>query len=407
MSNHPYRPKSTINTINTTNKHQIQFNTPSGAVFSYFIEDHPNQIDTATGNSSLSFRLEQRIAYQLSDATDYFGNWVAIQFPWMIIGAPYTDFRGRPEAGAAHCFKYNNATSSWEYFQFVYDPQDLAADYFGYTTAIYNDSIFVGASQADNNGITAQGVVVWYKYDAGSMSWVKLHRILASDGAAYDGFGYALEMQDDYMFVGAYTADMNADSVDSGAAYVFHYNGSDWNQYLKLYPNDFSAGGNFGSSIVVSGNLLVIGAPGTNINSTNGTLMQAVGAAYVFEHTGGTWVQRAKLVAPDGAEDDNFGTAVAFSGNIIAVSALYAEYEGLTNVGAVYVYEQGVNNSVWTLKRRINPPDPVSENRFGASLIMQNDALIIGSIRSAVEGHRNGAVYVFRECLVSTTLKGF
>ncbi len=83
-------------------------------------------------------------------------------------------------------------------------------------------------------------------------------KITGSDGAAEDLFGVSVSISGDYAVVGAYIDDDNGDS--SGSAYVFKRTGTSWAQEAKLLPSDGAAGDNFGFSVSISGDYAVVGA---------------------------------------------------------------------------------------------------------------------------------------------------
>src|SRR5262245_29890946 len=92
-----------------------------------------------------------------------------------------------------------------------------------------------------------------------------------------------------------------------------------WTQVQQVNASDAYHYDNFGSVMAVSGNTLVVGAATVDTNNGPDT-----GAAYVFVHDGTNWVQKQKLTASDGAQYDNFGAAVAIDGNLIVIGAYRA-----------------------------------------------------------------------------------
>ena len=120
-----------------------------------------------------------------------------------------------------------------------------------------------------------------------------------------------------------------------GGAYVFTEPGTTWaseTQTAKLTASDGTAGSLFGSSVSISGSTALVGAWGANGSK---------GSAYEFTATGGVWsnmTQTAELTASDGVAGDNFGFAVAISGNTAVVgaptprSAAPARRRGCTNL---------------------------------------------------------------------------
>ena len=117
----------------------------------------------------------------------------------------------------------------------------------------------------------------------------------------------------DTIVVGAWLDDDNG--TDSGSAYVFTRTGTTWTEQAKLTASDGAADDQFGISVAIAGDTIVVGAYRDDDNGTDS------GSAYVFTRTGTTWTQQAKLTASDGAADDQFGSSVAIAGDTIVVGA--------------------------------------------------------------------------------------
>jgi hypothetical protein len=98
------------------------------------------------------------------------------------------------------------------------------------------------------------------------------------------------------------------------------------------------------------------------------------GSAYVFTRTGATWTQAAKLIAPDGAADDNFGLAVVAQGDSIIVGAPGADVSGVEDAGKLYVFIR--IGSVWHLQGKLGAPVPEAGARFGSSLALEGETLV-------------------------------
>ena len=152
------------------------------------------------------------------------------------------------------------------------------------------------------------------------------------DAAAYDNFGYSVAISGDTIVVGAY-GDNNNDKTDSGSAYVFERseNGT-WSE-TKLVADDAATNDYFGNSVAISGDTIVVGAYGDNNNDKTDS-----GSAYVFERSeNGTWSE-TKLVADDAATNDYFGNSVAISGGTIVVGSYKDDNNDKTDSGSAYVY---------------------------------------------------------------------
>jgi hypothetical protein len=165
---------------------------------------------------------------------------------------------------------------------------------------------------------------------------------------------------------------------------------------VPLSANDAANGANFGYSVAIDGNTLVVGAYLANSGG-----QEKAGAAYVFTRPAlgsRQWTQVARLSAADGAPSDQFGAAVAISGDTIAVSATHADINGNTNQGAVYLFgrNQGGSNK-WGQVKKLYAADGHGFDEFGFALALAGDELLVGAPAADANGYiHNGAVYVYR-----------
>ncbi|MHC5543864.1 FG-GAP repeat protein, partial [Singulisphaera rosea] len=199
--------------------------------------------------------------------------------------------------------------------------------------------------------------------------------ITASDGTAGGGFGSSVAISGNILVVGVGSGALIDNSP--GAAYVYVASGNAWNQVAKLTASDSAAGNRFGSSVAISGNTIVVGAPEAMVGSNSGQ-----GAAYLFTLTGSSWTQATELTAGDGVAHDLFGSSVAISGNTILVGAEDATATQGTlfsppGPGAVYVFT-GAGSS-WTQAARLAASDGASGNQFGESVSLSGNTAAIGA----------------------------
>ncbi len=199
--------------------------------------------------------------------------------------------------------------------------------------------------------------------------------------------------------------------VNSGAVYVFQYNGISWEQEQFLKASNLDSGDRFGQSVAIFNSTLVVGADGEDskeaVSPTDNSEPNA-GAAYVFSRQGlGGWQQDAFLKAFNAQQADLLGTTVAISGTHIAVGAINEDSSlpGINNAGnnnsannsgAVYMYRRvGVD---WLDDAYIKASNPSSQDNLGSSLALRGQVLVAGAPNEdgATGATRNsGAVYVF------------
>jgi hypothetical protein len=164
-----------------------------------------------------------------------------------------------------------------------------------------------------------------YTFDGSS--WIET-KLIASDGASSDYFGYSVAVDGDTVVVGARYDDDNG--VDSGSAYVYRFDGTDWIE-TKLLASDGATDDRFGISASVDGDTVVVGAYGDDDNGSNS------GSAYVYTFDGSSWIE-TKLIASDGASSDRFGISASVDGDTVVVGSDYDDDNGSSS-GSAYVYD--------------------------------------------------------------------
>jgi hypothetical protein len=262
---------------------------------------------------------------------------------------------------------------------------------FGHSVSITSEFIVVGA-YLDNSG--AGSVFIYQKDEDGNNKWGLVKKITASDGNPEDHFGISVSISGDTLVVGAARAYFSSTPAKPGSVYVFqkNYEGeNNWGEMKKIVASGGSPGDNFGASVSISGDTLVVG-------DTECTFCDrpTADAAYIFKrHYGGTnnWGQIKKLVASDGAEGDDYGNSVYISGDTVVVGAKLDDDEGF-NSGSAYIYQRnegGIDS--WGEVKKITAPDGSSYDRFGHAVSVTGDTVII----SALDDSSAGSVYIFKQ----------
>jgi FG-GAP repeat len=200
-------------------------------------------------------------------------------------------------------------------------------DLFGYSVAISGETIVVGAWLGDGAGGLDQGTAYVFVRSGGV--WIQQQKLEAADAAASDRFGSSVAIGGETIVIGA-ASDDGAGGLAQGSAYVFVRTGGVWMQQQKLEAADAAANDRFGYSVAISGETVVVGTPGDD-----GAGVGNRGSAYVFVHSDGVWIQQQELLASDAAEADQFGKSVAISGETIVIGAwLYGDIDK----GSAYVF---------------------------------------------------------------------
>jgi hypothetical protein len=175
--------------------------------------------------------------------------------------------------------------------------------------------------------------------------------------------------------------------TDSGSVWVYRYLKGSWKPEQKLKPSDAQKGDNFGRAVTVRGNVAVIGAHWDDDKGSN------AGSVYIFGFDGTEWVQQQKLVAPDGAPDDRFGATLALYGNRLLVGAWLDDDKGF-NSGSVYSYH--FNGSMWVLDQKLTASDGHAGAFFARYIGLTRNVAVIGAWHDNEKGVNAGAAYIFR-----------
>jgi hypothetical protein len=280
--------------------------TNSGSVYVYDVNDLSAQPTKLTAFDAV--------------AEDYFGVSVAATADKIIVGASYDD-DNHTNTGSVYVFDANDLSAT---------PTKLTAfdgaanDQFGNSVAVAADKIIVGAYLDDDNGSDSGSV---YVFDANDLS-AQPTKLTAFDGATSDRFGISVAATADKIIVGAYLDDDNGS--DSGSVYVYDTNDLSATP-TKLTSFDAAAGDKFGEIIATAADKIIVSAPRDDDNGTDS------GSVYVY-NANDLSATPTKLTAFDGAANDQFGYSVAVTADKIVVGARLNDDNG-TNSGSVYVYD--------------------------------------------------------------------
>jgi hypothetical protein len=252
----------------------------------------------------------------------------------------------------------------------------------------------------------------------------------ASNAGAEDRFGFSVAVSGDTLVVGARLEDSAAQGVDgdprddlfhqeSGAVYVFRRAGTTWQQEAYLKASNTGANDEFGETVAISGDTLVVGArhedsaaQGVGGDQADDSASDS-GAVYVFRRTGTTWQQEAYLKASNTDAGDQFGSSVALSGDTLAVGALSEDSaargvgngqddDSASGSGAVYVFRR--TGTTWQQEAYLKASNTDAADFFGARVALSGDTLAVGATAEDGAGgdeddntaSASGAVYVFR-----------
>jgi hypothetical protein len=288
----------------------------------------------------------------------------------MVAGSPSTE-----GSGVADVFVREG--TSWNCQMRLY-PGDTTAQRFGHAVAVSADRLVVGAPWSN---LPAYRAGAAYIYRREGLAWVPEIRLIPSDVAAQDYFGTAVDLSTERVVIGA--PDDDDQGSNSGSAYVYRLQGTSWVPEAKLLS--FSGGDSsdeFGNAVSMTADRIAVGAHAD----------EGGGSVYVYRLQGTTWAPEAKLVAPDHATGDNFGASVCLSGNLLAVGADQDD-DASSNSGSAYVFRR--EGTSWLFESKLTAPDGAAEDRFGSSVSVSSDRMLVGAQQDDDYGPDSGATYVF------------
>jgi outer membrane protein assembly factor BamB len=147
-------------------------------------------------------------------------------------------------------------------------------------------------------------------------------------------------------------------------------------------PTDAAAGDQFGTSVALTKNIALIGAP---LNDDAGS---STGSAYLFDTNTGQ--QLAKLTASDAAADDQFGASVAINGNSAIIGAWLDDDSGSAS-GSAYLFDITTGQELF----KLTASDAAAGDRFGASVSLSDSVALIGARENDDAGSASGSAYLF------------
>ncbi len=376
------------------------------------------------------------------DAGDQFGAAVAISGDTVVVGAPEEDSadigvtngpggsadNSADLAGAAYVFVRDGATWIQQAYLKAGNRKatpNVLGDLFGSSVAISGDTIVVGApgessdqvgvtngpGGSDNNNMLKSGAA--YVFVRADSVWTQQAYLKAGNTRTGQEFGADVAISGDSIVVGARNETSNQIGVTNGpggsanntlsragAAYVFVRDGNTWSQQAYLKAGNTGFRDNFGRSVSIFADTVIVGAPGEASNFTgviNGAggsddnSAFSAGAAYIFVRSGSVWSQQAYLKAGNTDAGDLFGMSVSISGDTAVVGANGESSPGIGVIdgsggspdnstpgsGAAYVFTR--TGSSWTQEAYLKAGSPGAGDSFGGSVAISGNLLVVGA----------------------------
>ena len=328
----------------------------------------PDEGDTlVAGSYGEGYVYEDEILFPPFDAENtYFGQSVAADGDYLVVGRPDVDVGPYPRMGAVHVY-YRNA-GTW-LLQATLAPSDSSSYMdFGASVDIQGKYIIVGAPSAGTGGKC-------YIYKRGGSTWTQRANLTGSGAQTGSRFGIDVAITDGYAIAGAFLQNYNVTEYDAGAAYIFNEDGIAWFQQQMLLAPAPASGHRFGTSVDITTNRAIVGTP-----------KDGGGVGHSFLRSGSSWAHENEFIGSEIGPDDQFGQFVAIDGDDVIITAPYHKV-GSTTAGNAYHFQR--NGAAWLQKHIFTHTDTdASHRRFGSSLSFRGDEVVIGATTNVIYTNR-------------------
>ncbi|MCA9293244.1 MAG: hypothetical protein KDA20_05465 [Phycisphaerales bacterium] len=301
---------------------------------------------------------------------DQFGYSIALRGGIVVVGAPY-DVHNGVGSGSVYVF---SASTGAQLAKLV--PADGAAnDWFGWSVAIDNGIVAVGAYGDDDQG-TQSGSA--YLFDAATGA--QLDKLLPDVGGASQSFGISIAMEGSMVAVGSRAHFVPSVGFRLGTVWLF--DAQSGNQLRTLTASNGTSTDQFAEDIDIDGGLVAVGAWGRSV------FFDHSGAMYVFDAQTGDELHY--IFPADGHDRDNFGVSIAISNGIVAVGA-HQDGDNGFDAGSAYLFDATSGAQI----NKLLASDGVQFDYFGTSVDIDGDSIVIGAIGDADNGPDAGSLYIF------------
>jgi hypothetical protein len=275
----------------------------------------------------------------------------------------------------------------------LHSPSVAAYDIFGCDVAVISDTqLFVGLRGADQFGENGGAVERFERTDSG---WLYRERLAAPGIAPGDQLGESVGGGIDtsgssWVFAAATRHD--AVAADAGAVLAYRLDLFEWKHAQTIVPTGGAAGARFGSAIAHSGDLLAVGAPA-----------QGGGSVRIYARSGGAWLQVALLQSPSVSPFGRFGEAVSISNDRVFVGDP-GDDSPLFDGGALHVYAQV--ESGWALQQTLRSSQPELRGNFGQAVAAHGSTLVVGAPGASVSGPTGNPIAAAGRAEIFTVVGG-
>ena len=275
---------------------------------------------------------QQKLLPSDGTADDEFGNAVGIDGEVIVVGSHFADLPGNSQAGSAYVFRRSGTV--WSETQRLIPVSTggsvVLGDHFGESVAV-STKVAIGAS-GDDNPFTAAGAVYVFADIGGA--YVQEQKLIIGTGANGDRFGNSVAIEGNTLVGGAYQYTPTIGQPAFGAAYVFEFNGSTWASQGRIVASDGASSDRFGYSVAVSDDVVAVGAREDDTVAGG----PDAGSAYLFVRNGSSWTEDQKIAPSDTFNGDRMGVSIALSFGKLVVGAAEKALSSPNGQGAVYYF---------------------------------------------------------------------
>ncbi|WP_395377950.1 FG-GAP repeat protein [Marinicella sp. W31] len=314
------------------------------------------------------------------EASDLFGQSVSLSGNRAFISAIQDDDNNAVRSGSVYVFEYDG--SEWIQMQKLTASDATSSDIFGLSISQSENVVFIGSEGNDKNA-NASGAV--YVFELSGNIWQETQKITASDATSGDQFGVSVNISGEQAIIGSLSDEFG---TSSGSVYFFEFDGTNWIETQKLTPSDAERNGYFGFSVAISGNLAIVGS----YNETN-EIGFGTGSVYVLRKVGVNWEEIEKLIPDDLLDFSYFGYSVSLSGDFLLVGAPGITGNTRQVIGTAYLFR--FNGTNWQELRKFSASDGFIGNQFGRQVSLSENNVLIGAFLDNENGEDSGAAYIY------------
>jgi hypothetical protein len=293
---------------------------------------------------------------------------------------------GDLRVGAVYAWTQTPLNSEWIYSAMLQPQSAVADDRFGSAIDADQFSVAIGAPGRPGTTATSEGRVYIYKTFDSGFNWQLEGSVTASDGQIGDQFGASVAISGDWMIVGAPGND--AAGNNRGAAYVYKRVSGIWIQNRKILPpSAIVSGQGFGSVVEMSDRLTLVGGDSLTANVTTSGVI-----AHYYRNTSGIFDFERIIEASDAAVADFFGQSIEFEDDVLVVGAPNDD-DAANNAGAAYVFRYSQSSRRFQEEAKIVPQDAQVNDSVGSAVALRSGRVALGA-KDRVGG---GAAWTFTE----------